>query len=131
MAPREIMWTAQKKTRLGQKTNTWTNLFKFWQKGEKLPGGLIDFFSCQISHIYNTIFFLGHVAKAFTAWVLKCITVFFPGLYAVSSWARVSGSDSATREDGPLEQNRFRLPGDNFDIYLLSFLSIHLCGTNV
>lgn len=33
------------------------------------------------------------------------------GLYAVSCWARLSGSHSAAREDGAVEQNRLCLPG--------------------
>lgn len=36
---------------------------------------------------------------------------FCSGLHAVSSWARVSGGDSPTGEDGPVEQNCVRLPG--------------------
>lgn len=43
------------------------------------------------------------------ALVRRCLGA---GLHAVHCWARVSRGDSATREDGPVEQNGFRLPGE-------------------
>lgn len=54
----------------------------------------------------------------------------FPGFHAVSSWARLPGSDSATREDGEVEPNRFRLSGEKFARRRLTFVSLlkHRCA---
>lgn len=48
---------------------------------------------------------------------------FWSGLNAVYCWACVSGGNSTTREDGPVEQNCVCLPGENLDISLRIFLS--------
>lgn len=71
--------------------------------------------------------------KAIGILVFDVCHCFCSGLNAVFCWACVSGGDSSTREDGPVEQNCFCLPGDNFDVFLLNCLSfltffiVYLC----
>lgn len=74
----------------------------------------------------NTIFL---VESTHSCWHISDVYLYLcSGLHAVSSWACVSGGYPAAREDGPVEQNCFCLPGDKLPLSLtLSVSYFCLC----
>lgn len=57
----------------------------------------------------------------FFVFLLCCWTR--PGSHAVSRRARLPGSDSAAREDGAVEPDRLRLPGETLVSSLRTFVA--------
>ena len=104
------------------------NEFKFFLVSKLFSFSLMLYRSI----LKNTIFL---VESTHSSWHISDMYLYlWSGFHAVSSWACVSGGYPAAREDGPVEQNCFCLPGDRFPISftLLSFfVHFSLCSCSV